>query len=80
MQQEVKDLPLIIGEKEFSSRLILGTGKYRTNQEMMDALRASGTEMVRPSASSTDRVSSVSATVTARGVLASTGEELIPGL
>ena len=46
MQHEVKDLPLIIGGKEFSSRLILGTGKYRTNQEMVDALRASGTEMV----------------------------------
>jgi thiazole synthase len=46
MEQPSKDVPLVIGGHEFTSRLILGTGKYRTNQEMVDALRASGTEMV----------------------------------
>jgi len=40
------DLPLVIGELELRSRLIVGTGKYRTNQEMVDAIRASGAEMV----------------------------------
>ena len=42
----VEDSPLVIGGHEFTSRLILGTGKYRTNQDMVEALRASGTEMV----------------------------------
>jgi thiazole synthase len=37
---------LIIGTYEFTSRLIVGTGKYRTNEEMVDALQASGAEMV----------------------------------
>ena len=37
---------LVIGGKHFSSRLIVGTGRYRTNEEMVDAIEASGTEMV----------------------------------
>jgi thiazole synthase len=40
------DSPLTIAGREFSSRLIVGTGKYKTNQAMVDAIRASGTEMV----------------------------------
>jgi thiazole synthase len=32
--------------KEFKSRLIIGTGKYRSYQEMREAHRASGAEMV----------------------------------
>jgi thiazole synthase len=35
-----------VGGREFRSRLILGTGKYRDNATMLAALRASGTEMV----------------------------------
>lgn len=35
-----------IGEREFTSRLIIGTGKYRTFAEMKAAHRASGAEMV----------------------------------
>lgn len=35
-----------IGEFEFSSRLILGTGKYPTFQMMREALEVSGTQMV----------------------------------
>lgn len=37
---------LIIAGKEFNSRLFLGTGKFNSNQEMKDAIIASGTEMV----------------------------------
>lgn len=42
----IRDEPLVVGGKEFRSRLIVGTGKYETNQEMVDAITASGTEMV----------------------------------
>ena len=35
-----------IGTREFSSRLIIGTGKYRSFDEMKAAHRASGAEMV----------------------------------
>ncbi|MDH5590650.1 MAG: thiazole synthase [Gemmatimonadota bacterium] len=38
--------PLVIGGKPFVSRLIVGTGKYATNRIMVDAIRASGAEMV----------------------------------
>lgn len=37
---------LTIAEKEFTSRLIIGTGKYRSFQEMQAAHAASGAEMV----------------------------------
>ncbi len=40
------DDPLIIAGREFRSRLIVGTGKYRTMEEMRDAIEASGAEMV----------------------------------
>lgn len=40
------DGKLKIGEYEFSSRLIVGTGKYATHESMVDALDASGTEIV----------------------------------
>ena len=35
-----------LGGRAFTSRLIIGTGKYRTFEEMKDAHRASGAEMV----------------------------------
>ena len=38
--------PLVIGEREFKSRLLVGTGKYRSNDEMMRAIEASGAEVV----------------------------------
>lgn len=38
--------PLIIAEKQFSSRLFIGTGKYASNALMADAIEASGTQMV----------------------------------
>lgn len=37
---------LIIGGREFGSRLFVGTGKFRSNQVMEEAIKASGTEMV----------------------------------
>ena len=40
------DPPFVIGGRTFTSRLIVGTGKYRTNHEMVAAIRASGAEMV----------------------------------
>lgn len=37
---------LKISNREFNSRLFLGTGKFRSNTEMQKAIAASGTEMV----------------------------------
>jgi thiazole synthase len=37
---------LTIGSKEFTSRLIVGTGKYATNKLMREAIEASGAEIV----------------------------------
>jgi thiazole synthase len=40
------DKPLVIAGKTYASRLIVGTGKYKTMEVMEAALRASGAEMV----------------------------------
>ena len=40
------DDPLTIGSRTFSSRLIVGTGKFGSYEAMGEALEASGTEMV----------------------------------
>ncbi len=37
---------LVIAGREFRSRLIVGTGKYRTNEEMVEAFERSGAEMI----------------------------------
>ena len=37
---------LVIGGRAFGSRLIVGTGRYRTMAEMVAAVEASGTEMI----------------------------------
>jgi len=42
----VKDTPFIIGDRTFRSRLMVGTGKYRDNDTMAQALDASGAEIV----------------------------------
>jgi thiazole synthase len=42
----VKDGSLIIAGREFRSRLIVGTGKYASNEEMLAAIDASGADMV----------------------------------
>jgi thiazole synthase len=38
--------PLIIGGRKFGSRLLVGTGKYRTLEEGREAIRLSGAEIV----------------------------------
>src|SRR3954470_15990152 len=38
--------PLIIAGREFRSRLLVGTGKFSSNETMVAALEASGTEIV----------------------------------
>ena len=40
------DSPLVIGGRSFRSRLMVGTGKYRSNAEMVRAIEASGAEIV----------------------------------
>jgi thiazole synthase len=40
------DTNLVLGGKEFTSRLIVGTGKYSSNQVMREAHEASGAEIV----------------------------------
>ena len=40
------DEPLVIADRAFASRLILGTGKYENPSVMVEAIRASGAEMV----------------------------------
>ncbi len=40
------DQPLLIGGRAFRSRLFVGTGKYRNNEEMVSAIEASGAECV----------------------------------
>jgi thiazole synthase len=44
--QEMEEEPLVIGGRDFRSRLIVGTGKYADAAVMVEALRASGAEMV----------------------------------
>ena len=38
--------PLVIAGKEFTSRLMVGTGRHRTMEEMVDSVRASGTQII----------------------------------
>src|SRR5690348_4144395 len=40
------DTPLAIANRSFRSRLMVGTGKYRSNAEMVRAIEASGAEVV----------------------------------
>jgi len=42
----INDTPLAIGGRTFRSRLMVGTGKYRDNAEMVRAIGASGAEIV----------------------------------
>lgn len=42
----VHDVPFEIAGREFRSRLMVGTGKYRTNNDMLAAIEASGAEVV----------------------------------
>lgn len=40
------DTPLRIAEREFTSRLMVGTGKFASNENMKAALEASGSQIV----------------------------------
>ena len=40
------DTPFIIGDREFGSRLMVGTGKYSSSEQMVRAIEASGAEVV----------------------------------
>ena len=40
------DPPLTVGGRSFRSRLMVGTGKYRSNVDMVRAIAASGAEIV----------------------------------
>jgi thiazole synthase len=42
----VRDEPLVLGEHRFGSRLLVGTGKYKSFEETAQALAVSGTECV----------------------------------
>jgi thiazole synthase len=46
MDQQISDEPLVIAGRALRSRLLVGTGKYRSNSEMVDAIAASGAEVV----------------------------------
>src|ERR1700726_80292 len=43
---QISSSPLVIADREFQSRLLVGTGKFSSNTIMRDALRESGTEIV----------------------------------
>ncbi|MBI4588101.1 MAG: thiazole synthase [Candidatus Rokubacteria bacterium] len=42
----MQDTPLVLGGKEFRSRLIVGTGKYPSFEIMKEAIEASGAQLV----------------------------------
>jgi thiazole synthase len=44
--QPVFDTPFVVGEREFQSRLMVGTGKYSSTALMLQAIEASGAEVV----------------------------------
>lgn len=46
MSDDLSIQPLTIADRTFGSRLLVGTGKFSSNEAMRDALAASGTELV----------------------------------
>ena len=46
IEASLDPFPLTIAGREFRSRLLVGTGKYASNTEMMEAIEASGAEVV----------------------------------
>src|SRR2546425_1227049 len=44
--ETIRDVPFTIGGRSFHSRLMVGTGKYRDNGTMAQAIEASGAEIV----------------------------------
>ena len=48
---------LIIAGKKFNSRLITGTGKHRSSEDLLSSIKASGTEMITTSVKQSQRQS-----------------------
>lgn len=46
IQSTVKDAPLIIAGKAFSSRFMLGTGKFKNKLDVTESIKACGTQIV----------------------------------
>jgi thiazole synthase len=46
LDAQMLDEPLVIAGRALHSRLLVGTGKYRSNEEMVQAIEASGAEVV----------------------------------
>jgi len=46
VESETGVAPFVIADREFRSRLLVGTGKYSSSAEMMRAIEASGAEVV----------------------------------
>ena len=44
--KSAEDTPLVVAGRTFTSRLIIGTGKYETYAQNAEALKASGAEMI----------------------------------
>lgn len=44
--QTTTDLPLKIGDKTFTNRFFLGTGKFKNKQDLADSIRDSGSQLV----------------------------------
>lgn len=44
--QTLSDPPLLVGGRTFRSRLLIGTGKYQSNAQMLQAIEATGAEVV----------------------------------
>jgi thiazole synthase len=44
--ESATDAPFVVGDREFRSRLMVGTGKYASNDQMVTAIEASGADVV----------------------------------
>jgi hypothetical protein len=54
-----RDVPFTIGGHTFQSRLFVGTGKYRSHDEMVRAIEASGAEVVTAAATTASSIISI---------------------
>ena len=45
-QNTIQDTPLIIAEKSFTSRFLLGTGKFKSKEDLAESIRVSGAKIV----------------------------------
>lgn len=69
---------LTIGGREFSSRLFVGTGKFRSNDQMTRALAASGSEMVTVAMKRIDMDHTASDDMLGHILAAAPGIQLLP--